>query len=109
MAEDPGFASEMEAVFEKDLENAREVRLASTAEGSKVRTEGSIDKSDRRSRHGPVGSGSGSVVTLGRVSNVVLRKGDAPLESHEHAIVAAARAVRAVVASLTGRSLHYET
>ena len=103
VVEDPGFASEMEAVFEKDLENAREVRLVSIAGNPKVRPEGPIDKSDRRSRgsrSGPVGSGSGSAATLGRVSNAVLHKGGAPLENHEHAIVAAAGAALVAASAL---------
>ena len=103
VVEDPGFASEMEAVFEKDLENAREVRLVSIAGDSKVRPERPINKSDRRSRSGPVGGGSGSAATLGRVSNAVLRKGDTPLESHEHAIVAAAGTVLVVASALGAR------
>ena len=90
VAEDIGFASQMERVFEQDLDNAREVRLVRTARGSEVRTERSIPNSDRRARRGPVGSGSGAAATLTRVGSAALQKGGAPLRTQEHAIAVTA-------------------
>ena len=40
MVEDTGFASEMERVFEKNLDHAREIRLVETDRGSEVRVTG---------------------------------------------------------------------
>ena len=83
VAEDPGFASKMERVFEEDLSNAREIRLVRTARGAEVRAERPMNTADRRARRGPVGGGSGSAATVTRV-------GSAALRTHERALAAAA-------------------
>jgi cardiolipin synthase len=49
-----------------------------------------VDTSDSRARAGVVGSGTGSGATLSRVGTTVFQKGTAPLQTHEHAIAAAA-------------------
>jgi cardiolipin synthase len=90
VAEDTGFASQMERLFEEDLANAREVHLIKTGRNQKVRPEGSVDTTNRGVRSGVVGSGSGSAGTLTRVGSAVLQKGGAPLSTHEHALAAAA-------------------
>jgi cardiolipin synthase len=90
VAEDPGFAAQMEALFEEDLVNAREVRLVGTGSNRReVRPERRIDTSNRGARRGVVGSGSGSSATIVRVGSTALQKGGAPLRTHEHALAAA--------------------
>ena len=90
MVEDTGFASEMERVFEKDLDNAREIRLVKTDRGSEVRATGQIERTDRWARRGPVGSGSGAAATLTRVGSAALQQGGAPLRTQEHAVAVTA-------------------
>ncbi len=90
VAEDTGFAAQMEALFEEDLSNAREVRLAGTAAHPRVRPERPIQTSDREARRGVVGSGSGGSATVLRVGTTALQKSGYPLETHEQALAAAA-------------------
>jgi cardiolipin synthase len=88
VAEDPGFASKMERLFEGDLADAREVRLVRSARGSRPEPGGPIDASNRGARRGVVGSGSGSASTLARVGTVALQKSGVPLDTREHALAA---------------------
>jgi len=90
VAEDPGFAAGMEALFKGDLADAREVRLVGTG-GSRreVRPDRRIDTSNRGARRGVVGSGSGSSATIVRVGSAALEKSGTPLRTHEHALAAA--------------------
>jgi cardiolipin synthase A/B len=90
VAEDSGFASQMEQLFEEDLAGAREVHLVRTRRDRTVQPEGPIDTANRRARRGTVGSGTGSAATLTRVGSVALQKSGAPLRTHEHAFAAAA-------------------
>jgi cardiolipin synthase A/B len=90
VAEDAGFASQMERLFEVDLSNAREVHLVKTGRNQGVRPKGSVDTTNRGARRSVAGSGSGSASTLTRVGSAVLQKGGAPLSTHEHALAAAA-------------------
>jgi cardiolipin synthase len=90
MAEDLGFASKMEQLFEEDLANAREVRLVQSGRHLRVRPEHPIDTANRGARRGAVGSGAGSGATLTRVGSAALQKTGAPLRTHEHALAAAA-------------------
>jgi cardiolipin synthase len=90
VAEDTGFASQVERVFEEDLENAREIRLVRTDRGSEVRAERPIGKADRRARRGPAGSGSGAAATVTRVGSAAFQQGGAPLRTQEHAVAVAA-------------------
>ncbi len=105
VAEDEGFASEMERLFEDDLANAREVRLVRTAHEDRVRPErriGDADRDARRdTRRGVVGSGTGSGATLARVGSVALQKSGAPIETHEKALAGAVSGVL-LGASLAG-------
>jgi cardiolipin synthase A/B len=55
-----------------------------------VRPDRPVDTSDSRARAGVVGSGTGSGAALSRVGTRVFQKGTAPLQTHEHAIAAAA-------------------
>jgi cardiolipin synthase len=89
VAEDPGFAAQMEALFEEDLGDAREVRLVGTASHREVRPDRRIDNSNRGARRGVVGSGSGSSATIVRVGSAAIQKSGAPLRTHEHALAAA--------------------
>jgi cardiolipin synthase len=90
VAEDPSFATKMENLFEEDLFNAREVRLAGTAAHPRVRPERPIVTSDRDARRGVVGSGSGGTATVLRVGSTALQKSGYPLATHEKALAAAA-------------------
>ena len=92
VAEDPGFAAQMEQLFEDDLADAREVRLVGTASRSEVRADRRIDTTNRGARRGVVGSGSGSSATIVRVGSAALQKSGAPLRTHEHALAAATSA-----------------
>src|ERR671927_449229 len=75
VAEDAGFASKMERLFEEDLAGAREVHLVRTGRNQKVQPERPIDTENRRARRGTVGSGSGSAATITRVGSTALQKG----------------------------------
>jgi cardiolipin synthase len=90
VAEDPGFASKMERLFEEDLAAAREVRLVRAGRRRAARPERPVDTANRGARRGAVGSGSGSGATVARVSSIALQKSGAPLDTHEHALAAAA-------------------
>jgi cardiolipin synthase len=90
VAEDIGFAAQMEELFEEDLSNAREVRLAGSAAHPRVRPERPIQSSDRDARRGVVGSGSGGSATILRVGSTALQKSGYPLETHEQALAAVA-------------------
>ena len=90
VAEDSGFAQKMEELFEEDLSNAREVRLAGTGGHPRVRPERPIQSSDRDARRGVVGSGSGGSATILRVGSTALQKSGYPLATHEKALAAAA-------------------
>jgi cardiolipin synthase len=103
VAEDTGFAGKMEKLFEEDLSNAREVRLAGTAEHPRVRPERPIQTSDRDARRGVVGSGSGGSATILRVGSTALQKSGYPLATHEKALAAAASATLLGVSLLSLR------
>ena len=90
VVEDADFAVQMEQLFEDDVSNSREVRLEGSGQRSRVRPDRRVDTRDSGARAGIVGSGTGSGATLSRVGTTVLQKGAAPLQSHEHAIAAAA-------------------
>jgi cardiolipin synthase A/B len=89
VAEDPGFASKMEHLFERDLSNSREFRLERSEGGQKVRPNRPVDTSDRAARSSVVGSGSGTTATVTRVGSAIIQKSGAPLRTHEHALAAA--------------------
>ena len=100
VAEDVDFARKMEALFEEDISNSREVRLVETtgtSRQSRVRPDGPISSSDREARRGArrgvVGSGSGASATVTRVGSAVLQKSGTPLQTHEQTLAAAASAV----------------
>jgi cardiolipin synthase len=90
VAENPGFAAQMEELFEDDLANAREVHLIRTGRRQEARPERPVDTTNRGARRGVVGSGSASASTLTRVGSAVLQKGGAPLSTHEHALATVA-------------------
>jgi cardiolipin synthase A/B len=56
VAEDPGFASKMEQLFEDDLSNAREVRLEGSGQHRRVRPDREVHNSDRGVRSGIIGA-----------------------------------------------------
>ena len=89
VVEDAGFAGRMEALFEKDLSDAREVSLVRSGRISEVQPARPISSSDRAARRGVAGSGSGASATAFRVGNAALRKGSVPLETHEQALASA--------------------
>src|ERR687893_3011427 len=90
VAEDAGFASKMERLFEEDLADAREVVLMGTGRRRHARPERPLDTAYRRARQGVAGSGTGSAGTVTRGGSMALQKSGAPLDTHEHALAAAA-------------------
>src|SRR5215204_6902678 len=80
----------MEELFEDDVSKSREVRLESSGRGPRVRPERPVDTTDSRARAGVAGSGTGSGATISRMVPTIVQKGAAPLQTHEHAIAAAA-------------------
>ena len=90
VVEDTDFARQMEQLFEDDISKSREVRLEGSGQRPRVRPDRSVDTSDSRARAGVVGSGTGSGATISRVVPTLIQKGTAPLQTHEHAIAAAA-------------------
>ncbi|HWS79596.1 MAG TPA: phospholipase D-like domain-containing protein [Rubrobacter sp.] len=93
VVEDTDFAKGMEQLFEDDVSNSREVRLEGSGQHRRVRPAGQVDTRDSGARAGVVGSGTGSGATISRVVPTVVQKGAAPLQTHEHAIAAAASGV----------------
>ena len=51
-----------------------------------------METADRRARRGLVGSGSGGTAVATRVGSVALQNSSAPINTHEHALAAAASA-----------------
>jgi len=90
VAEDTEFAQQMEELFEDDISNSREVHLERSGQHRMVRPDRQVDTSDSRVRAGIVGGGTGSGATVARVGTTILAKGSAPLQTHEHALAAAA-------------------
>ncbi|QIN83266.1 cardiolipin synthase B [Rubrobacter tropicus] len=89
VVEDAGFAAQMEALFEQDLANAREVNLVRSGRTREVQPERPMRASDRRARRGVAGTGSGAGATAFRVGNAALRKGSVPLQTHERTLAGA--------------------
>ena len=81
---------QMEELFEDDISKSREVRLEGSGQRQRVRPDRRVDTSDSGARAGVVGSGTGSGATISRVVPTFVQKGTAPLQTHEHAIAAAA-------------------
>jgi cardiolipin synthase len=90
VVEDTDFARQMEELFEEDISNSREVRLEGSGRRQRVRPQGRVDTTDSGARAGVVGSGTGSGATVSRVVPTLVQKGAAPVQTHEHAIAAAA-------------------
>jgi cardiolipin synthase len=90
VVEDDDFARQMEELFEDDISKSREVRLESSGRGPKVRPDRPVDTTDSGARAGVVGSGTGSGATISRMVPTLVQKGTAPLQTHEHAMAAAA-------------------
>jgi cardiolipin synthase len=101
VVEETDFAEQMEALFEDDISNSREVRLESSGRGLRVRTDRQVDMTDSGARAGVVGGGTGSGSTISRVGTTLVQKGAAPRQTHEHALAAAASGVL-LGASLVG-------
>jgi cardiolipin synthase len=99
VAEDTGFASQMEQLFEEDLAGAREVHLVRAGQDQKVQPDRPIETANRGARRDAVGSGTGSAAILTRVGNMTLQKSGAPLRTNEHALAAG------VSAAVLGSSL----
>jgi cardiolipin synthase len=90
VVEDEDFAQQMEALFEDDISNSREVHLEGSGPHRRVRTDGQVDTTDSGARAGVVGGGTGSGATVSRVGTTLVQKGAAPQQTHEHAIAVAA-------------------
>jgi cardiolipin synthase len=103
VAENSGFASKMEQLFEEDLSNSREIHLERSGHGQKVRPDRPVDTSDRAARTSLVGSGSGAGATVTRVGTAIIQKSGAPLRTHEHALSAATSGALLGVSLLVAR------
>src|SRR3712207_441472 len=103
VAEDPGFASKMEQLFEEDLSNGREVRLECSGRHRRVRPDREVDNSDRGVRSGVVGGGTGSGATVSRVGTTLHQKTGATLRAHEHDLAAATSAALLGVSMIGAR------
>jgi cardiolipin synthase A/B len=103
VAEDEDFGTAMEAVFEYDLGNAREIQLQSRVRMPKVRPERRISASDRAARQHASDRGSLAVPTLTRAAQVALRPGDDPLDAHERAVTGTVSGLLILVALLGAR------
>jgi cardiolipin synthase A/B len=90
VVEDNDFAEQMEELFKDDISKSREVRLEGSGQRQRVRPDRRVDTTDSGARAGVVGSGTGSGATLSRVGTTVFQKVTTPLQTHEHAIAAAA-------------------
>jgi cardiolipin synthase A/B len=105
MAEDPSFGAQMDAMFEEDLQSAREIRLGGTPGARRPRPTpereiGASERRDQRRTHrgslpGSLRGGSGAAPsTVSRVGGEALRgvtDGDA-LAAHERKLAAAVSA-----------------
>lgn len=89
LAEDYSFGAKMEAMFEEDLKDAREILLRGTARRPRAQPERPISRAERRVQRETPGSGSRAAATVSRVGNAALTAGSAPLYTHENAIGAA--------------------
>ena len=87
VAEDTGFASKMERLFEEDLPRVGEVILMGTGRRRHARPERPLDTANRRARQAVAGSGTGSAATVARV-------GSASKVRNEASAVAGAQGVR---------------
>jgi cardiolipin synthase len=103
LAEDYSFGTEMEAMFEEDLRDAREILLRGTARRPRAQPERPISRAERRVQRETPGSGSRAAATVSRVGNAALTAGSAPLNTHENAMGAALAAGVLSVSALGAR------
>lgn len=107
LAEDRSFGSEMEAMFEEDLADAREILLRRTsglirrARLPRAQPRRPISPAERQIQRETPGSGPRAVATASRVGNAVLTASGDPLRTNESAI-GATLAAGALVASILG-------
>ena len=90
VSEDPRFGAQMEAMFESDLANGREIRLAGSPRHPKARPERPLraaERAARRRTHVRMPERrSAAVATLSRVGQVALQDSDAALSKNERAV-----------------------
>jgi cardiolipin synthase len=107
VAEDPRFGAQMEAMFEADLANAREIRLAGSAQHPKAQPERRLSAAEREARRHTQGRmperRSVAVATISRVGQVALQESDDPLSKHERAVTGMISVLLLVISLLSAR------
>lgn len=107
VAEEPRFGARMEAVFEEDLANAREIRLGGSAQYPTVQPQRRFSAAERESQRHPHGRTpertSTTVATLSRVGQAALQGSGDALKKHERAVTGAISALLLVVSLLSAR------
>jgi cardiolipin synthase len=90
VAEELRFGAQMEAMFEADLANGREIRLAGSPRRRKARPERPLrpaERAARRRTHGRMPERrSAAVATLSRVGQMALQDSDEALSKNERAV-----------------------
>jgi cardiolipin synthase len=103
IVEDRQVGAEMEATFEEDFANAREVRLVPTAHRTKLETERPIPKAERRVQHKSFQGRSRVMTTMSQVGQAVFQQSTDTLHQHERAVGAAVSGVLLGASILTAR------
>ncbi len=107
VAEDPKFGAQMEAMFETDLANAREIRLAGSGrrrEAQPQRRFTAAEREARRHTHGRMPERrSAAVATLSRVGQAAFQDSDEALSKHERAVTGTISALLVVLSALSAR------
>lgn len=107
VAEDPDFGARMEAMFETDLANAREIRLAHRGRRPTARPERRLrpaERAARRHTHRRMPERrSAAVATLSRVGQIALQESDEALSKHERAVTGTFSALLLVLSLLGAR------
>ena len=92
VGEGPAFGAQMEAMFEADLANAREIRLLGGGQRPRAQPERRLRPAERAARRQAQRQmpdrRSAAVATLSRVGQLALHDSDAALSQHERAVTA---------------------
>ncbi len=107
VAEDPDFGAQMEAMFETDLANAREIRLARRGHRQKAQPERRLSPAEREARRETQGRmperRSAAVATLSRVGQFAFQESDEALSKHERAVTGTISGMLLVISLLSAR------
>jgi cardiolipin synthase len=107
VAEEPRFGAQMEAMFETDLANAREIRLAGSGQRSKAQPQRRFSPAKREARrhtHGRMPERrSATVATISCIEQVALQNSDEALSKHERAVTGTISALLLVISLVSAR------